>query len=393
MNQKNIFLGLGAVFLILITVFTVNHFNKSSKKDENPFLTINPAEEIERLQVKSDVEPDAMYPEGYVVGRFKKQMMTFKDLPVSTQFDLYKIKQETYMRSLVSMKENFLIMFNYVDSKLGYPTILPSITELLSVADPNDELVNERYQKVKDRYPIKDENLAKIQIKMEMKIQWHAEKFFKRLKQLEDNDTFRIYLLPPAHPSLKKIINPKDVAVLGSDDAKYELSIYTNYGCQLCKSLNLKVSDVVKTLGDNIRIKQIILNSPASKKHLLEEYVSHFMNCAYREDKDAYWKIHVDLIKNKEFQSLLAQPYDIWNKSGKIDPIFKKYLGSDFEDWKKCATDQQALKKTQALSDLLVKLLDIKVQPTYFLNNRYLDIVGGNITASIKEAVKNPNWK
>ena len=266
MNQKHLFLGLGAFFIILVTVFTVNHFNNTNKKDNNPFLTFNSAEEIERLEVKSDIEPDAMYPDGFVIGRLKKQMMTFKDLPTSTQFDLYRIKHDAYMRSLVSMKESFLIMYNYLDAKLGYPKLLPPVTKILNVHDPSDQEVNKRYQEIKDSYPIKDEQLAKIQIATEMKIDWHSKVFFTQLKYLEDSEIFRVYLLPPAHPRLEDIINPKDFAILGSKDAKYELSIYTNYGCVLCKDLNLKVSDVIKTLGDKIRIKQVILNPPASKE-------------------------------------------------------------------------------------------------------------------------------
>ena len=271
MNQKNIFLGFGAVFLILISVFTVNHFNKAKQKQaENPFLNVDPATLIEQKQVKSDVEPDAMYPKNFVIGRFQKKMMTLGDLPVTTQFDLYRIKHEAYMRSLVSLKENFLIMYNYVDAKMGYPKILPNVTELLTVEDPSEDLIEKEYEKVKDSYPIKDPNLAKQQLAMDIKIKWHTEAFFKKLRHLEEMSIFQIYLLPPKYPNLEQIIKTEDIANLGSDDAKYTLSIFTNYGCKRCRYLNLKVSEVVRNLSDQVKLEQFVLGPPKTKRDYLE---------------------------------------------------------------------------------------------------------------------------
>ena len=63
------------------------------------------------------------------------------------------------------------------------------------------------------------------------------------------------------------------------------------------------------------------------------------MNCALKKSEDAYWKIHIDLIRNKEFLSLLGKPHDTWKKStNKIDPIFKKYLAQIFLTGKSALT-------------------------------------------------------
>lgn len=392
MNQKNIFIGLGAVFLILITVFTVNHFNKSKKSEDNPFLTINPAEKIERLQVESEYEPDGMYAPDTVLGRFQKQMMPFKKLPLSAQFDLYRIKHEAYMKSLVSLKENFLIMHNFIDSKLGYPPLLPSVTEVFSIETPTDEVVEREYQRLKNTYPIKDPVMAKTQIAMDIKIKWHAESFFKKLKAAEEMNIFHIYLLPPKHPPLS-FINKEDIATLGNDDAKYKLSIYTNYGCRRCRVLNLNVSDAIKVLGENLKIEQIVLGPQQRYAgNLLEMYMPNFMNCALKIDQSVYWKVHVDIIQNKALLEKMARPID--ESRQMVDTLFQKYFKDKFKEWSFCAFDERNLKKVASLTEMVEKLLGFDLQPAYYLNERWLDIIqNGNITTSIKEAVKNPNWK
>jgi len=391
MNQKSIFIGLGAVFLILITVFTVNHFNKAKKAEDNPFLTINPAEKIERLEVESDYEPDGMYAPDTIMGRFQKKMIPFNKLPLSAQFDLYRIKHESYMKSLVSLKENFLIMHNFIDSKLGYPPILPSVTEVFSIEDPSPEIIEREYQRVKSSYPIKDPVMAKNQIGMDIKIRWHAETFFKKLNAAEERNIFHIYLLPPKHPPLS-FVNEEDIATLGNKDAKYKLSIYTNYGCRRCRVLNLNVSDAIKVLGDNLKIEQIILGPPRVGGNILEEFMPNLMNCALKADKTTYWKIHVDIIQNKALLDKMSRPID--ESRQMVDTIFQKHLKGKFEDWKFCAFDDRNLKKVTSLTEMVEKLLGFDLQPAYYLNERWLDIIqNGNITASIKEAVKNPNWK
>jgi hypothetical protein len=392
MNQKNIFLGFGAVFLILISVFTVNHFNKAKQKQaENPFLNVDPATLIEQKQVKSDVEPDAMYPKNFVIGRFQKKMMTLGDLPVTTQFDLYRIKHEAYMRSLVSLKENFLIMYNYVDAKMGYPKILPNVTELLTVEDPSEDLIEKEYEKVKDSYPIKDPNLAKQQLAMDIKIKWHTEAFFKKLRHLEEMSIFQIYLLPPKYPNLEQIIKTEDIANLGSDDAKYTLSIFTNYGCKRCRYLNLKVSEVVRNLSDQVKLEQFVLGPPKTKRDYLEEYMPNFMNCVLQNKKELYWNIHVDLIQNKTLLDKMAKP--IKEAMPEVEALYSKHFKDDYSKWKECAFDDKQLKKMDSMVDIVINLLGVTVQPAYYLNHRYLEIIlDGDITASIKEAVKNPNW-
>ncbi len=394
MNQKNIFLGLGAVFLILITVFTVNHFNKSAqKKSENPFLAVDPYSAIESKEVKSSVEPDAMFPRNFVIGRFQKKMMTFGDLPISSQFDLYRIKHEAYMRSLVSLKENFMIMYNYVDSKMGYPKLLPNITELLSVEDPSPDVIEKEYQRRKANYPIKDPVTAKTQIGMDIKIKWHTEAFFKKLRSMEEMDVFRVFLLPPKYPDLTQIIRSEDIATLGPEDAKYTLSIYTNYGCKRCRHLNIAVSDVVRKLGKEVKLEQVILSPPRGTGKLLEEYMPNFMNCVLKENKKLYWNIHVDLIQNKGLLDKMGKP--IKESMPEVEALFTKHFGSSgFEDWKRCAFDERSLKQQSNMVEIITALLGINLQPVYYLNRRYLEIIlNGDITASIREAVKNPNWK
>ncbi|MCO4792543.1 MAG: hypothetical protein KC493_02430 [Bacteriovoracaceae bacterium] len=397
MKQNKIQIIILGVTLTLIVIFTVNHFNKTEQSNsKNPFLSVNQGDSIERAQVESSIDPGSLYPSDYVVGKFKKNIMKFKDFPTSAKFDLYRIKQDAYMRSLIALKETFIIMYNYVDSKMGYPQILPNIAQLLAITPPTEEYVEKYYEKVKKTYPIKNKNAALIQLTQDITIDWHSKAFFKRLKQLEDDELFKIYILPPKHPELS-FVDKKDIATLGNKiDAKYTLEIFTNYGCKRCVPLNLQVSNLFKVLKDDLLIKQFIISPPpppaSTQRDLLEDNIGHYMTCALKEDADTYWKLHVDIIQDKELLSQMSKNND--ESELLISELFKKHLSSSsHESWELCTQNKREKKTNNSLSRLLVTMMGIKIQPTYYLNGRYLEVINGNLLTSIKEALRNPNWK
>jgi len=138
--------------------------------------------------------------------------------------------------------------------------------------------------------------------------------------------------------------------ILGAEDAKVKVEIYSDYACPYCKLAEDSVYELVKEYGNQIRFefKDFVVHEFAFK-------ASEAANCV--SDQGKFWEYHNILFENQDKLDIISL------RTYAID------LGVNIEQFNQCLAKND--KKQDILSDIEDgKKLGVQGTPTFVINSK-----------------------